>query len=181
MLPPESKAGGRGATGEFAAAPAESSGVAVAQCREWLRWAAAQVDACVSSDKLAMNELLASLADLMGSAPRAAALAPHDPADGKLSAVIISVQAHDRVMQGLAHVTESLRSLQGQLGDARQADSADSWRALREKQFRAFSMPEERALFSRLLVHEDEAWREAGWIPGEAVELFTTGDGLFES
>ena len=93
----------------------------------------------------------------------------------------MAVQAHDRVMQGLAHVTESLRSLQGQLGDARQADSADSWRALREKQFRAFSMPEERALFSRLLVHEDEAWREAGWIPGEAVELFTTGDGLFES
>ena len=173
MLPSESKAN---------SAPAPSTGLAVAQCREWLTWAAAQVDACVNSDQLAMKELLASLADLMGSAPRTATATPHNAAvNGKLSAVIMAVQAHDRVMQGLGHVTESLRSLQGQLGDARQADSADSWRALREKQFRAFSMPEERALFSRLLVHEDEAWREAGWIPGEAVELFTTGDGLFES
>jgi hypothetical protein len=166
--------------------PCESTtGVAAAQCRDWLQWAAAQIDACVASDALAMNQLLASLADLMGSAPRAAAVTPHDPANAQLSAVIMAVQAHDRVMQGLVHVQESLRALQAQLGDARHADSADSWRELREKQYKAFSMPEERLLFARMVAHgdEDEAWRKAGRIPVEAgaVELFTTDDGLFES
>jgi len=166
--------------------PCESTtGVAAAQCRDWLQWAAAQIDACVASDALAMNQLLASLADLMGSAPRAAAVTPHDPANAQLSAVIMAVQAHDRVMQGLVHVQESLRALQVQLGDARHADSADSWRELREKQYKAFSMPEERLLFARMVAHgdEDEAWRKAGRIPVEAaaVELFTTDDGLFES
>ena len=166
--------------------PCESTtGVAAAQCRDWLQWAAAQIDACVASDALAMNQLLASLANLLGSAPRAAAVTPHDPANAQLSAVIMAVQAHDRVMQGLVHVQESLRSLQTQLGDARHADSADSWRELREKQYQAFSMPEERLLFARMVAHgdEDEAWRKAGRIPVEAaaVELFTTDDGLFES
>ena len=166
--------------------PCESTtGVAAAQCRDWLQWAAAQIDACVASDALAMNQLLASLADLMGSAPRAAAVTPHDPANAQLSAVIMAVQAHDRVMQGLVHVQESLRALQVQLGDARHADSADSWRELREKQYKAFSMPEERLLFARMVAREDEdeAWRKAGRIPVEAaaVELFTTDDGLFES
>lgn len=158
--------------------PSEStSGVAAAQCRDWLQWAEAQIDACVASDALAMNELLASLADLLRT--------PHDPASTQLSAVVMAVQAHDRVMQGLVHVKESLHALQAQLGDARHADSADSWRELREKQYRAFSMPEERLLFARMVAHqdEDEAWRKSGRIPVEAaaVELFTTDDGLFES
>jgi hypothetical protein len=166
--------------------PSESTtGVAAAQCRDWLRWAEAQIDACVVSDALSMNELLAALAQLLGSAPRAAAVTPHDPASAPLSAVVMAVQAHDRVMQGLVHVKESLRALQAQLGDARHADSADSWRELREQQYRTFSMPEERQLFARLVAHqdEDEAWRKAGRIPMEAaaVELFTTDDGQFES
>lgn len=193
MLPRESASGGCSAAGEPASAPGESSGLAVAQCRDWLQWAAAQIDACVAGDKLAMDELLAALTDLMGAAPPAAAPraaapragAPHDPANGKLSAVIVAVQAHDRVMQGIVHVMEALRTLQAQLGDARHSQAADSWRTLREKQFRAFSMPEERLLFARLVAHqdEDEAWRKAGRIPVEAVavELFTTDDGLFES
>jgi hypothetical protein len=185
MLPPESKTGGCGATGEPSSAPAESSGLAVSQCREWLQWAAAQVDACVANDKLAMNELLASLADLMAT-PRVETTTPHDAAaNGKLSAVIMAVQAHDHVMQGLIHVTESLRALQMLLGDARHAARADSWRMLREQQFRTFSMAEERALFARMVAHEDEdeAWRRVGRIPVEAaaVELVTTDDGLFES
>jgi predicted secreted protein len=184
MLPPESTTGS-GNSAELASAPAASSGLAVAQCRDWLQWAAAQVDACVAGDKLAMNEVLASLTDLMGSAPRAAAAAPHEPAAQKLSAVIMAVQAHDRVMQGLVHVAEALGTLQAQLGNAQQVDSADSWRKLREQQFRAFSMAEERLLFARLVAHEDEdeAWRKAGRIPVEAVavELFTSDDGLFES
>ena len=166
--------------------PSESTtGVAAAQCRDWLQWAEAQIDACVASDALAMNELLASLAELLGSAPRAAAVTPHAPARTQLSAVIIAVQAHDRVMQGLVHVKESLHALQAQLGDARHADSEDSWRELREKQYRTFSMPEERLLFARMVAHEDEneAWRKSGRIPAEAaaVELFTTDDGLYES
>lgn len=165
--------------------PSESTtGVAAAQCRDWLQWAAAQIDACVASDALAMNELLAALSCLLGSAPRAATVVPHEPANAKLSAVIMAVQAHDRVMQGLVHVKESLRTLQAHLGDARQADSADSWRELREKQYQAFSMPEERLLFARMVAHEDEddAWRKSGRIPVEAaaVELFTGDDGLFE-
>jgi hypothetical protein len=181
MRPPDSKTGGSGTTGELASAPAESSGLAVAQCRAWLQWAAAQVDACVTNDKLAMDELLASLADLM-AAPRAATQTPHDAAaHGKLSAVIMAVQAHDRVMQGLNHVTESLRALQSLLGDARHAACADSWRMLREQQFRTFSMPEERTLFARMVAHEDEAWRTAGRNGVEAVELFSGDDGRFES
>lgn len=156
--------------------PSESTtGVAASQCRDWLQWAEAQIDACVAGDALAMNELLASLAELLG----------HAPAGTQMSAVIIAVQAHDRVMQGLVHVKESLHALQAQLGDARHADSADSWRELREKQYRTFSMPEERLLFARMVAHEDEdeAWRKSGRIPAEAaaVELFTTDDGSFES
>ena len=70
-------------------------------------------------------------------------------------------------MQGLVHVKESLRALQAQLGDARHADSADSWRELREKQYRAFSMPEERLLFARMVAREDEDVRlEAGMDTG---------------
>ena len=156
--------------------PSEStSGVAAAQCRDWLQWAEAQINACVASDALAMSELLASLAQLLG----------HAPASPPLSAVIIAVQAHDRVMQGLVHVKESLHALQAQLGDARHADSADSWRELREKQYRTFSMPEERLLFAHMVAHEDEneAWRKSGRIPVEAaaVELFTADEGPFES
>jgi hypothetical protein len=179
MRSPESTGGG--ADGEpTTSGPVEPSGLAVAHCRDWLQWAAAQVDACVASDKLAMNELLAALSVLMGSA-RAATAASRQGTDGKLSAVIMAVQTHDRVMQSLVHVTESLRALQGQLADARHADSADSWRLLREQQFRSFSMPEERALFARLVAGEDETRRNPGGIGAGSVELFAGDDGLFGS
>jgi hypothetical protein len=182
MPPSDCKTARVGATDEQNPASAESNGTAVAQCREWLRWAAAQVDVCVTSDKLAMEELLASLQDLMGPAVCSATTAKHDiAAIGKLSAVITAVQAHDRVMQGLVHVTDSLRALQGQLGDARQAASAEAWRALRERQFRAFSMPEERTLFARMVAHEEEALSDVGAAQVEAVEFFTTAHRLFES
>src|SRR5271167_255347 len=108
MLPPEST-NGCGASGELNSVLAAPSGLAMAQCRDWLQWAAAQVDACVASDKLAMNSLLAALSDLMGSA-RAATSAARDAAGANASAVIMAVQAHDRVMQGLVHVTDSLRA-----------------------------------------------------------------------
>jgi hypothetical protein len=150
----------------------------MAQCRDWLQWAAAQVDACLAHDKLAMNELLGALGDLLGSARTAAS---HAAAERNLSAVVMAAQAHDRVMQGLVHVTESLRALQDQLGDARHAGSADSWRALRERQYRAFSMPEERLLFARLVAHQDEALRNPGGIGAGSAELFAADDGLRES
>jgi hypothetical protein len=179
MQPPESTSGA-GAAGELSSGPGESTGLAVAHCRDWLLWAAAQVEACVASDKLAMNELLAALSVLMGSA-RSATAASHQAADGKLSAAIMAVQAHDRVMQSLVHVTESLRALQGQLGDAQHADSADAWRLLREKQFMSFSMAEERLLFARLVAREEEPGRKAGGTAAGTVELFASNDGLFGS
>jgi hypothetical protein len=93
----------------------------------------------------------------------------------------MAVQAHDRVMQSLVHVTESLRALQGQLGDARHADSADAWRLLREKQFMSFSMPEERQLFARLVAGEEEVRGNAGGMGAGSVELFASNDGRFGS
>ena len=130
----------------------ESPGVGAEQCRAWLEWAAAQVDACLADDKPACDQLLGSLAKLL------------DPADStviqKTSAVVVAVQSHDRVMQRLTHVSQSLRRLQEHLGDAGGARSADSWRMLREHQLQAFTMAEERALFLRIAARGDVAGQE---------------------
>ncbi|MGC1522512.1 MAG: hypothetical protein WA803_13300 [Steroidobacteraceae bacterium] len=174
---------GASASDESMPAPSESTSVGVQQCRLWLNWAAAQVDACLSSDNLASDQLLASLADLFGPRQPRAGAAPDPAAEAlscKMSAVVVAVQSHDRVMQGLAHVAESLRLLHEHLGDTSRADSAESWRMLREKQFRAFSMAEERALFTRLVARELEHGHEAAPNSGEAAELFLTDLGLFE-
>ena len=183
MSLPDLKSGGVSAIDDSIPAPSESTSVAVQQCRLWLNWAAAQVEACLSSDGLANDQLLASLADLFGprQPPSGAASGPaSDALSCKLSAVVVAVQSHDRVMQGLTHVAESLRALRDHLGDRGSAESADSWRMLREKQFRSFSMAEERALFARMVAREHENRREAAPSPGEAPELFTTDLGLFE-
>jgi hypothetical protein len=170
-----------GETDEPHAAQSAATGIVMEQCRAWLNWAAAQVDACLTSDSLASSQLLAALADVLDPAQRhsGGAATTHESA-GKMSAVIIAVQSHDRVMQGLTHVADSLRALHGQLGDARCADSAESWRMLREKQYRAFSMAEERALFARMVAHEGEIAREADLSPEETVELFTIDHGMIE-
>ena len=176
----ETQTDGNGAVGMV---PTEPAAIAVAQCRAWLVWAAAQVDACLASDKLAVAELLASLHELMDSArPQSAppSASDNDGADRKMSAVIVAAQSHDRVMQALTHVSESLRMLQEHMGDVRCAESAESWRMLRAKQLRAFSMPEERVLFAGLVAEKDE-WHEPAVNPEETVELFVGGDGLFES
>ncbi|HME39040.1 MAG TPA: hypothetical protein VKG63_08770 [Steroidobacteraceae bacterium] len=163
--------------------PPEFKGGATEHCRVWLNWAAAQVDACLASDKTASDQLLAALGEFFvpeqprgGAAPAPAG----DAISGKLSAVIMAVQAHDRIMQGLEHVAQSLRALHEQLGDAQRAGSAESWRSLREKQFRAFSMAEERVLFARLVAREHEGRREVALNPEETVDLLTSDDGLFE-
>ncbi len=181
MPQPEFNAGRIGALDEPRPAQPEAPGVAVEQCRAWVSWAAAQVDACLTSDNLASGQLLAALAGALGPPqPRGGSAPAGDTVNEKMSAVIVAAQSHDRVMQGLTHVVESLRALHEQLGDPRRADSAESWRALRERQFRAFSMAQERALFARMVAHEDEATREAEMNPEETVEMFSIDHGLYE-
>jgi hypothetical protein len=80
-------------------------------------------------------------------------------------------------MQGLTHVAEALRALHAQLGDARRADSAESWRTLRETQYRAFTMAQERALFTRMVAREDGACEAEADEEG-TVELFAIDPGL---
>jgi hypothetical protein len=155
--------------------------IAVENCRAWLEWAAAQVEMCLADDKPACDQLLASLAKMLApAAQESAAVVP--PADStviqKMSAVVVAVQSHDRVMQRLTHVAESLRRLQEHLGDERQAQSAESWRTLREKQMRAFSMAEERALFLRIVAHGDGTGQEIPLSPEETIEIFMPESGL---
>lgn len=159
----------------------EATGVAVQQCRAWLNWAAAQIDVCLANDDLASNQLLAALADVVGPAhtrsgpaPASASASAGETIDEKLSAVIIAVQAHDRVRQGLTHVVDSLRALHAQLGDAERADSAESWQMLGETRMREFSMAQERALFARLVAHGGGK-RESHIDTEETVELFAAG------
>jgi hypothetical protein len=160
----------------------EGTGIAVEQCRAWLNWAAAQVDECLASDNLARSQLLAALADVLPApAGPGAALAPSgDGVSGPMEAVVIAVQAHDRATQGLSHVADSLRALHVQLGDARRADSPDSWRVLRDSQIRAFSMAQERALFARLVAGGEDGRLDADMESEGTVELFTIDSGLHE-
>src|ERR1700722_1533259 len=95
---------------------------ALEQCRSWLWWAAAQLDTSLANDAAAGNHLLASLNDLMELAQTGSAAGASPAGDTlgrKMEAVIVAVQGHDRVMQSLAHVAQSLRAVHRQLGDAR--------------------------------------------------------------
>jgi hypothetical protein len=150
------------------AADADVPGVAEEHCRLWLNWAAAQVDACLADDKPACDQLLGSLAEMLAPARAASAGPPGDTATCKeMSAVVIAVQSHDRVMQRLGHVAEALRRVQHHLADAGRARSPESWRMLRDGQLREFSMAEERALFVRLVVQDGEAPAGEAVHPGE--------------
>jgi hypothetical protein len=161
----------------------ESARADVEHCLVWLNWAAAQIDACLASDNLASGQLLAMLADLLGRVQTRFETAPaavNDGLSGKMSAVIIAAQSHDRVMQGLTHVAQSLRALQEQLGDGQRANSAESWRLLRENQFRVFTMAEERELFARLVGCEHDSTRAVAANRAGTVELFAPVHGLHE-
>jgi len=151
--------------------PPESDAIAVEHCRAWLAWAAVQVDQCLAADKPACNQLLRSLGEMLE--PAAAAMRVGQC----MTEVVVAVQSHDRIMQRLMHVSDSLRLLHEHLGDARRAQSPDSWRQLREHQLRAFSMAEERALFTRI-VAPDEGGGEIAVGSDESVELFVSKDGL---
>ena len=171
---PDVQTGRLGAADGPPAGQSAAGRVAVEHCRVWLNWAAAQVDACLARDSLANGELLAALGELLGPAPAGGA------ANDKMAAIIVAVQAHDRVVQGLTHAAESLRALQALLGDARRADSAEAWRMLRETQLRAFSMAQERTLFTSMVAPEWDNPREADLDPQETVELFVADHGLFD-
>jgi hypothetical protein len=155
------------------------STTAIDRCRAWLDWAAAQVDLCLAEDKPACNRLLAALTDAL-EPPTAARIKSEAPGETsisqQMSAVVVAMQSHDRVMQQLTHVRDALRLLHAHLGDSERCTSADCWRALRETQMREFAMADERALFSRLVASEDDGWLEVAANPDETVELFI-GDG----
>jgi hypothetical protein len=146
---------------------------AVEQCRAWLDWAAAQIDACLASDTEASGQLLVSLDELMGAArPQAGAAI-----DANMAAVVVAVQSHDRLMQRLTHVVESLRVLHDHLGDVSRAESPDEWRVLREKQWRSFSMPEERALFCSMVAEAGDECNSARVVHApDGIELFDAED-----
>jgi len=183
MPRPDIDAGRIGATDKPGTARPEAAGIAVEQCRVWLNWAAAQVDECLAGDNRARSQLLTALADVLGPAPTRSgtALAPSgDGVSGPMEAVVIAAQAHDRATQGLSHVADSLRALHAHLGDAERADSADSWRVLRDAQIRAFSMAQERALFVRLVAGGDDGGLDADMESEGTVELFTIDSGLHE-
>jgi hypothetical protein len=149
------------------------AGFSAEQCRAWLWWAAAQLDTSLASDAATFDHLLASLNDLMELAQTGsqAGVSPAGEAIGrKMADVVVAVQGHDRVVQGLAHVAQALRAVHRQLGDARCADSAESWRSLCEQQMRSFSMAEERTLFARMVV--GESCGDAPANPDDTVELF---------
>lgn len=157
----------------------EASSIAVDNCRAWLDWAAAQIEVCLADDKPACDQLLTSLAEMVGPASREqAARCDEATANQKMAAVVVAVQSHDRVMQRLTHVAESLRLLHEHLGEARHAQSAESWRLLRDNQMRAFSMAEERALFFRMVASSDENRHESALTPEETIELFLPEHGL---
>jgi hypothetical protein len=171
--------------GREPAGDADAPGVAVEHCRLWLNWAATQVDACLADDKPACDRLLDSLADLMGPGRAESATPPADAAScHKMSAIVVAVQSHDRVMQRLAHIAEALRRMHDHLADAGRARSADSWRMLRERQMREFSMAEERELFGRLVAQEDGAGaagatdRQIYSSLEDTIELFVADSGL---
>ncbi|HEY2679506.1 MAG TPA: hypothetical protein VGI65_21235 [Steroidobacteraceae bacterium] len=162
-------------------------------CRAWLDWAATQVDLCLTEDKPACDRLMEALTGALeppranteapgASAPGASAPGASAPGEtsisGKMAAVVVAVQSHDRVMQQLTHVRDALRLLHTHLGDPTRAASPDSWRTLREMQMREFTMAEERALFARLVAPPDEGWLEIAANPDETVEIFITDAGL---
>ncbi len=171
-LPPESEAGWNIADGPWTP-PAEAASVAVVQSRSWFDWAAAQIDASLTNDRMACDLLLASLEEMRRSAQ---IWAETEPAIGeavrqKMSAVIIAVQSHDRLVQQLTHVVESLRAVQDHLADAPRLQSVESWRQLRDRQLRCFSMAEERLLFARI-VGADDGPNHASLDLEQAVEMF---------
>jgi hypothetical protein len=146
--------------------------------RAWLDWASTQIDLCLTEDEPACNRLMEALTDALEPSSVNTEAPGETSISGRMAAVVVAVQSHDRVMQQLTHVRDALRLLHAHLGDPLRAASPDCWRTLRETQMLKFTMAEERALFARLVAPQDEGWLEIAANPDETVELFITDAGL---
>jgi hypothetical protein len=145
-----------------------------ARCGLWLDWAATQIEISLAKDGAESDRLLLALDELLRAAAASSRPGAGESLEQKRSGVVLAMQSHDRVMQQLTHVAQSLRRLREHLADPVNASSADAWRLLAEGQMHGFSMPEERALFARMLDasggHELGRFEEAGEV--RAVDLF---------
>ncbi len=150
-------------------------GVAIEYSRAWLDCIAIQVDECLARDSVACVTLLSSIDGLL-SAARASGAADRS-LDDELASVIVAVQFHDRLIQQLTHVAESLRAINAHLGDPRRATSSAAWESLSTERMQAFTMRDERMLFAGT----DAGFSQAHRIEetADAIELFT--DDLAES
>ena len=157
--------------------------LAMTNCRVWLDWAATQIEGSLASDSAECDRLIAGLAEMLRAAERRSSAEPRsesvdesvDESVGqKMSRVVVAVQSHDRFMQQLSHVAQALRGLHEYLGNPGLGTSPDGWRDLGTRQLRAFSMPEERVLFSDMVGLRTGAVSDPyHGAPGEdAVELF---------
>ena len=133
---------------------------------------------CLIEDKPACSRLLEALTEALEPPVPKAPASGETSISGKLAAVVVAVQSHDRVMQQLTHVRDALRLLRAHLDDPLQSASPDSWRKLNEALIATFTMAEERALFARLVAPPEEGWLEIGANPDETVELFVNDAGL---
>lgn len=133
----------------------ESAAPVSRECRQWLNWAAAQIEDCQRMDCVAMDALVALLRPLMHAPPDAQSGSDGDGQRIPAADLVIALQSHDRIIQALTHVADSLRALDKHLADPMEAGSPAAWQRLREQRFSAFSMASERELFARLLGHHD--------------------------
>ena len=174
MTQPESSLNRKGA----AAGPPS----AMEHCRAWLDWAATQVDLCLyGKTRPACNRLLESLTAALvpQTPPRAATEAAGEKPMSQKNGRRRRRSPIPRPRDATAHPRSGcLRLLHAHLGDANRAESGESWVRLREMQMGEFTMAEERALFSRLVAHEEKDWLEVTVHPDETVELFIPEAGL---
>lgn len=108
-------------------------------------------------DCAAMDSLVGLLRPLMHPSPQADGAPGREPEEIPAADLVIAIQAHDRIMQALTHVADSLLALERQIADPMQAGSSAAWQRLREQRFSAFSMASERELFGRVLGHHGPA------------------------
>ncbi|HLW22967.1 MAG TPA: hypothetical protein VKT22_01255 [Steroidobacteraceae bacterium] len=150
--------------------------VVSAHCGLWLDWAATQIEVSLARYGTECDRLLAALDGLVSASQLA--VSDGSPAgetlEHRMSQVVVAIQSHDRLMQQLTHVVQSLRSLHEHLSNVASAVSDESWRLLGERQLRSFSMPEERALFARMIDASGEGalGRRVGADESSTVELF---------
>lgn len=123
--------------------------------RAWLAWAAAQIDASLTRDRGAMENLVTAVLVIIEELHNAMSLVstggrPTSELDriaSHAAAMVVAVQSHDCLAQQLSHVADALRSLAA----IAPAPSESDWAALRRRQWQRFSMPEERELFQRMV------------------------------